>query len=307
MPCGGIGAGSIGRDFRGAFCKFSLRPGFVEQRTDSVKADQFILNVSQDGKTIKQIVLSSAFHQGESPLSSWDFSFPSENIAYRLFLTFHISIFIIIVFRGLYPRSWTRYDVPELKLTVVLKQVTPIIPHDYKDSSLPVTVFVFDVKNDSDQVYDVSITFTFRNGTGKRKAADDVSCTVSDFYKNGIRGALLDHVIDQMNCIYGISGKESDSVLASVCTGFDPNGNGKAFWNALSDNAGRVEGKLENCSNAVSVSLSSRILPNKSKEMQFSLIWHMPTVFFGTRQRPLKRLVLLLGFFFSKNTYTKKT
>ncbi|KAE9548170.1 hypothetical protein FO519_008616 [Halicephalobus sp. NKZ332] len=273
VPCGGIGAGSIGRDFRGAFCKFSLRPGFVEQRTDSVKADQFILNVSQEGKTIKQIVLSSAFHHGESPLASWDFSFPPENVAYR----------------GLYPRSWTKYALPELKLTIVVKQITPIIPHDYKDSSLPLSVFVFEVKNESDEIYDVSITFTFRNGTGKRRLADDVSCTVSEFEKNGIRGALLDHVIDQMNCIYGISGKESDSVKASVCTGFDPNGNGKVFWNTLIDNAGRIEGKLENCSNAVAVGLSSRILPNRNEKIEFSLVWHMPTVFFGTRQRPLKR------------------
>jgi non-lysosomal glucosylceramidase len=37
VPCGGIGSGSIGRDFRGGFCKFSLRPGLVEHKVDVVK------------------------------------------------------------------------------------------------------------------------------------------------------------------------------------------------------------------------------------------------------------------------------
>ncbi|CAI2292465.1 unnamed protein product [Caenorhabditis sp. 36 PRJEB53466] len=44
VPCGGIGCGAIGRDFRGGFCKFSLRPGLVEHKVDVVAADQFILS-----------------------------------------------------------------------------------------------------------------------------------------------------------------------------------------------------------------------------------------------------------------------
>ncbi|VDK21153.1 unnamed protein product [Anisakis simplex] len=40
VPCGGIGCGAIGRDFRGGFCKYSLLPGIVEQHVEGIKANQ---------------------------------------------------------------------------------------------------------------------------------------------------------------------------------------------------------------------------------------------------------------------------
>uniref|UniRef100_A0A7E4ZRX0 Glyco_hydr_116N domain-containing protein n=1 Tax=Panagrellus redivivus TaxID=6233 RepID=A0A7E4ZRX0_PANRE len=278
VPCGGIGAGSIGRDFRGAFCKFSLRPGIVEQRVDAVKADQFILNLSRNGVTLKQIVLSAAFDNGESPLAAWDFGFPAENVAYR----------------GLYPRAWTRYDVPEYNLHIVCRQITPIIPHDYKDSSLPATAFIFDVTKDGDEPIDVSITFAFRNGTGKRRYNDPNSaCETAEFTRGDAHGAHLTHTIGDVDCTYSIAAREDESTKASVCTGFDANGNGRAFWNGLTENAGVIEGEIESANgstlNAVSVSLRKTAEPKAPTSLEFSLVWHMPTVYFGTKLRPLNR------------------
>ncbi|KIH51686.1 hypothetical protein ANCDUO_18224, partial [Ancylostoma duodenale] len=40
VPLGGIGCGSIGTDFRGAFNKFSLIPGVKEQWQGNIKANQ---------------------------------------------------------------------------------------------------------------------------------------------------------------------------------------------------------------------------------------------------------------------------
>ncbi|VDP38988.1 unnamed protein product [Soboliphyme baturini] len=39
VPCGSLGSGSIGRDFRGGFCKFALCPGIVEQHVEQVPFD----------------------------------------------------------------------------------------------------------------------------------------------------------------------------------------------------------------------------------------------------------------------------
>uniref|UniRef100_A0A914Z6B5 Non-lysosomal glucosylceramidase n=1 Tax=Panagrolaimus superbus TaxID=310955 RepID=A0A914Z6B5_9BILA len=276
VPCGGIGAGSIGRDFRGAFCKFSLRPGFVEQRVNAVKGNQFILNLSRNGKTIKQTVLSCAYNSGEAPLSSWDFTFPSENVAYR----------------GLYPRSWTKYDLPEYGITVICRQITPIIPNNYKDSSLPTTVFVFEIMNNSDEAYDATITFTWRSGTGKRRFSDEGECQTAKFQNEHICGALLDHTIDKMQCIYAISALETDENQATICTGFNPNGNGSNFWMQLFENQGKLNnGKIEadNSSSAIATSLTTHLKPKQKRDLEFSLIWHMPIVTFGTKQRNFKR------------------
>lgn len=38
------------------------------------------------------------------------------------------------IFRGLYPRSWTCYDIRELGLTVVIRQISPVLPNNYEVS-----------------------------------------------------------------------------------------------------------------------------------------------------------------------------
>ncbi|PIO67388.1 hypothetical protein TELCIR_10867 [Teladorsagia circumcincta] len=81
VPIGGIGCGSIGTDFRGAFNKFALIPGIKEQFTENIKANQFILTVhSADGKEfIYQSILSAAEFD-DSTLSDWCSHIKGEDI-----------------------------------------------------------------------------------------------------------------------------------------------------------------------------------------------------------------------------------
>ncbi|EYC20291.1 hypothetical protein Y032_0022g553 [Ancylostoma ceylanicum] len=85
VPCGGIGCGAMGRDFRGGFCKFSLRPGLVEHKVDVIPANQFILSVRRDNCCVYQKVLCAAdvVLNGQQ-LSAWDFSFPKKDLHYSV-------------------------------------------------------------------------------------------------------------------------------------------------------------------------------------------------------------------------------
>lgn len=57
-PIGGIGGGTIGRGFKGEFCRFQLCPGIYEYIT--IPECQFIINIRDaDNKTIFQSVLST--------------------------------------------------------------------------------------------------------------------------------------------------------------------------------------------------------------------------------------------------------
>lgn len=120
VPCGGIGSGSIGRDFRGGFCKFGLRPGLVERKVDYVKADQFILNVRRNGSTVQQVVLSAmpeiANNKQDTTLRAWDFSLKPDVVSYV----------------GLFPRSWTKFHFPDLQITIICRQISPVIKDNYK-------------------------------------------------------------------------------------------------------------------------------------------------------------------------------
>lgn len=58
VPLGGIGGGTIGRGFKGEFCRFQMKPGIYEY--DIVDADQFIVTVrNSNGVTTYQNVLST--------------------------------------------------------------------------------------------------------------------------------------------------------------------------------------------------------------------------------------------------------
>lgn len=72
-------------------------------------------------------------------------------------------------YTALYPRSWSEIDLSEYGIKLIGRQVSPIIPHDYKDTSLPCAVFVWSIENTCDKERKVSITFTFKNGTGTKK------------------------------------------------------------------------------------------------------------------------------------------
>lgn len=69
-------------------------------------------------------------------------------------------------YTALYPRSWTEYDIEEPNVKLVCRQISPVIPHNYYDSSLPCAVFVWSAENKSGKDLYVSITFTFQSGNG---------------------------------------------------------------------------------------------------------------------------------------------
>uniref|UniRef100_A0A8R1DJ62 Glycosyl-hydrolase family 116 N-terminal domain-containing protein n=1 Tax=Caenorhabditis japonica TaxID=281687 RepID=A0A8R1DJ62_CAEJA len=280
VPCGGIGCGAIGRDFRGGFCKFSLRPGLVEHNVDVVAADQFIISVRENGACIYQKVLSAAdVRRTSGQLSSWDFGFPKENVNYR----------------GLFPRSWTVYRIPQLEVNVTIRQISPVLPNNYEDSTLPVCLFSIDVENNSvRREYEISIAFAFRNGTGNRRWDREAECSAAKFEdsREAVRGVTLSHSISSMPCTYGLATVINEGTYVSVCERFDPSRNGSAFWTHLQQ-TGDVPND-DGCSAnaremAVSVCNRFKLAPSTRKSHDYALGWDMPKVHFGSIARSYYR------------------
>ncbi|XP_054257293.1 non-lysosomal glucosylceramidase-like, partial [Macrosteles quadrilineatus] len=115
VPLGGIGGGTIGRSFRGEFCRYQMQPGFYEYH--SVDANQFIVTIQNpEGKVVYQQVLSTLSGAEGGKLRSWKWGFPGDQARYT----------------ALYPRSWTEYNIPEHGIKLTCRQVSPVIPHNYK-------------------------------------------------------------------------------------------------------------------------------------------------------------------------------
>ena len=78
---------------------------------------QFIVNIRRKGQTVYQQVLSPLRPDG-GRLDSWNWAFDPAHAHYH----------------GLYPRAWTRYELPGQNVTLICRQISPVFPHDYKVS-----------------------------------------------------------------------------------------------------------------------------------------------------------------------------
>ncbi|GAB6029054.1 Non-lysosomal glucosylceramidase [Chamberlinius hualienensis] len=273
VPLGGIGSGTIGRGFKGEFCRFQLFPGIYKHHI--VKSDAFIASVRKEGKTVYQQVLST--RNCKKSLSAWRWAFPGGDASYT----------------GLFPRSWTVYELKELKIQLVCRQISPVIPHNYKDSCFPVSVFVWDVINNSDDEVEVSITLAFKNGSGGKGDAAGGFWNEPFTYTDGstlVRGINMHQKIRGWKCCIGIAGIEKEGVDITHLNYFNPKGSGEELWTDLLDDGrlnvsnelSQVTEKGQQTASAVCAKVS--VPANQKSQLELCLAWDMPQ--FSFRSNP---------------------
>ncbi|XP_009463414.1 PREDICTED: non-lysosomal glucosylceramidase [Nipponia nippon] len=265
-PLGGIGGGTITRGWRGEFCRWQLNPGIYHYET--VIADQFTVCLRCKGQTVYQQVLSV---ERPSTLQGWNWGYCGHYAFYH----------------ALYPRAWMVYELPGQNVVLTCRQVSPVIPHDYKDSSLPVGVFVWEVENGRDEDVDVSIMFSLQNGTGTK---DDRSGGHWNepfaFEKEGeqVAGVLLHHCTRVNPFTLAISAREKAGTGVTHFTAFNPNpaGSGREVWHALLQ-----DGRLDSPAGESLRPLWDgwRGSREKHRTLELALAWDMPRVHFGSKEK----------------------
>uniref|UniRef100_A0A3Q2XUW4 Non-lysosomal glucosylceramidase n=1 Tax=Hippocampus comes TaxID=109280 RepID=A0A3Q2XUW4_HIPCM len=272
-PLGGIGGGTITRGWRGEFCRWQLTPGMYHYKT--VTANQFTVCLRRGGQTVYQQVLSV---ERPPTLQGWNWGYCGEYAFYH----------------ALYPRAWTVYQLPGQNVTLTCRQVSPVIPHDYQDSCLPVAVFIWDVENKNDYALEVTIMFTMLNGSGHK---DDKSGghwnEPFHLEKQGeaVSGVLLHHSTTVNPYTLCIAAREQPNRDVSHQTAFSPNGTCGHLWGDLIAD-GRLDSptgsspptpKGEKVAAALAVGCS--VLPQGRSTLEFCLAWDMPKITFGSRER----------------------
>lgn len=169
------------------------------------------------------------FSRPKNPLSSWETYINSSKCNYT----------------ALYPRAWSEYDLSDYGIKLVQRQISPIIPHDYKESSLPAAVFVWTVENVCGKDRQVTITFTFKNGAGNKKQDAEGNSETAEFSHGSAKGVSIKQSIADMQCTYCISCKTSSEINLTRCKKFDPTGNGEKLWNDLKENGQLTEVSVE--------------------------------------------------------------
>ncbi|RLM57828.1 non-lysosomal glucosylceramidase isoform X1 [Panicum miliaceum] len=297
VPLGGIGAGSIGRSYTGNFQRWQLFPGTCEDKP--VLANQFSAFISrQDGRKY-----STVLHPGKpdlpkgsdiSGIGSWDWNMSGQHSTYH----------------ALYPRAWTVYDEPDPELNIVCRQISPIIPHNYQQSSYPAAVFTFTVTNSGHTAADVTLLFTWANSVGGKSDLTGYHSNSSMIEKDGVHGILLHHrtADGQPPITFAIAAQEKEDIHISECPYFVISGSSDGFtakdmWNSVKEHGSFDQLdpiKTSMCSKpgssiGAAIAASLKIAPKATQDVSFSLAWACPEVKFSSGKTYHRRYTKFYG------------
>ncbi|XP_045495199.1 non-lysosomal glucosylceramidase [Colias croceus] len=284
-PIGGIGGGTIGRGFKGEFCRFQLYPGLYEYVT--VPECQFIVNIrNEKNETIFQSVLSTYDKPKKAP-STWEWNLKGSDCEYT----------------ALYPRAWTTYDLTKYGVKLVCRQISPVIPHNYKDSSLPCAVFVFSAKNVSNERRTVNITFTWTEvlaGPNKRK--NSAKLDLERYSEDNTCGVTLEQKICDTPITFTIAKnkKDNETIHEGYCLWNSTKGS-NYVWDCIKNNGklqpdpsqtptppkttdkdpkkdDKEKPKKIYKNDSVGLSNTMTLDPGGCGLSEFCLVWDMPTI-----------------------------
>jgi len=298
VPLGGLGCGSITRGCFGDFNRWALKPGDYSYRT--VAADQFSLRVSREGTKPQAIVLNPN-QTKEKTLQDWGWGLDPARVTYR----------------ALFPRAWHDYQDPLPGLKLSCRQVSPVIPHNYRESSFPVSTFVWQVENTELTKADVSLMFTFQNGTGgmnDRKGGHTNHPINEEGEPGEIFGIELRHKHRHPKPLspgeklseqsyyedllsFGIGALVAEEVHVSRQTWQITKAGGKNLWQSFLNNgelSNHVDQSPSQADTAIGAAVCAQVSipPGESREIVFGLVWDMPVARFpggtGWRRRYTK-------------------
>lgn len=272
-PLGGFGAGTFARTYRGDFARWHLHTGYHVYR--SIPACAQLLSVRSGGEPLDAFAIGPTPSGGE--LARWRFR--TKGFTYR----------------ALYPFSWYEGDAAGGRLGWRITQFSPVLPHNYRDSSLPVAVLRGTLHNTGREPLDVRLATSWEN-LSLTAPGEPVPGGTLHRVDRIEEGDALSLWMGRQNPRHS-SGEEGAFVLATdaatpfVLPSFDPSSDGTSLWDVLADSPREVreasvpgEGRA-----AGAVGGALTLAPGETREITFSLAWHFPVFAFGGGRRWYRR------------------
>jgi non-lysosomal glucosylceramidase len=283
-PIGGIGAGSIGRTQRGDFARWHLDIG--RHRFESIAASQFSLFVD-DGSSRSAHVLSTIRPEG---LPTWGFDLPVGAGTYH----------------ALYPYAWYDVDWDALPVRVVQRQFSPVIAHNYRESSYPVAIFETTIENRSAAAVTAGLMFSWQNVLGRAAGLDGAGGQRhAAIRRDGLAGVVLEGPSGAAGSAadgtFAILAPESPDVDLSATPMFAVEDGAADLWQDFADD-GRLRAAgggavIAPAGGPVGAALAATVTlaPGESKMVPFVLAWDIPLAEFAVGTRWHRRYTSFFG------------
>ena len=300
-PAGGLGAGAFEWTMSGHFKTWFLKPGWYVDET--VWANAFHVFMKSGRTKIAQTLATGAPPDGA--LGAWAWNYPAGAGRYY----------------ALFPKSGFSYESnPAFPVKLAVTQFSPVIPHNYKETSYPVAVYKWIASNPGPRPAELSVMLTWENMVGweprlktaaraadfgwNRRAAGRVNEVVRDGRMTGIvfgrpsRDPRTGNALSGTMCIAAesIPGKAEVFVQAD----FDPRGDGAGVWTtfaadgALSNSErSRTAGAQDGLAGALAVRLT--LAPGERVEFPIAVAWDFPYAEFEPGVRHLRKYTAFFG------------
>jgi non-lysosomal glucosylceramidase len=300
-PAGGIGAGAYEWTMSGHFRTWFLKPGWYVDNT--VWADAFHVFM-QSGRTKVAQTLATGAPPDES-LGAWAWNYPAGAGSYY----------------ALYPKSGFSYEAnPAFPVELAVTQLSPVIPHNYKETSYPVAVYKWIARNPGRRPARLSVMLTWENMVGwapRQKTA----ARATDFgWDRGVAGRVNEVVRDgrMTGVVFGRANQDprtGNAMSGSMCIAaeavpgkaevyvqadFDPRGDGAEVWSSFSADgtlsnrdASRTTGARDALAGALAVRLT--LAPGERVEFPIVVAWDFPYAEFEAGVRHLRKYTAFFG------------
>ncbi|MFX1282987.1 MAG: GH116 family glycosyl hydrolase [Promethearchaeota archaeon] len=287
VPLGGLGAGSIGRTYRGDFARWHLEIG--KHKFETIDANQFSVFVSQKDESDAHVL--SSLKESDTDLK-WNWDMPVGAGTYY----------------GLFPKAWYDYNWKELPVNLLQKQFSPIIPKNYKESSYPVGVFEWAVENPTNESIIVGLMFTWQNLVGSicntdHPLMDKYNYAFTSDDKN-MTGIILtrdkETVEEEWDGSFALVTQNSPNWTISYRSCFSVSSGGSDVWQDFA-----TDGKLDNINNTdhadiledigAALSVTLELDPSEQQIIPFILAWDFPITEFDWNRQWYKRYTRFFG------------
>lgn len=268
MPIGGIGTGGIMYNISGSFGPFYMKPQVYEERF--LKQAAFHIREESKGKIIAHTLAT------EDVLPAWN-KLQKGDATYR----------------ALFPKATFDYDV--FRSDISLLYFSPFISDNYKETSYPIGMFLFKVKNNKPETVKLSFMFTFPNAP--YIVMNDTMCGKSPL--RPCRYGLYNRVAknkDYTSILLGANDSRNveETQNTAWCIAapakatyvdlWDGEGDGSDVWEDFMN-----DGRLSNqalCKTSITPSgalcVSIQLKPGQETVVPFALSWYFPLTTFGS-------------------------
>ena len=269
VPLGGIGAGKIELLTDGSFGNLTINNNW-DRPLERLPGSFFAIRATTRSENAEAVVARAL-----SLRSKYDFP-TVQSVRYY----------------GQFPRAEVEFADPALPVEVALHAYSPIIPHQLKDSSLPVALFTFTLTNTSKQAAEISLAFSWENvlgrgGTAQTVWQDRTGNSQAIRAEAGLVGLSFSTSQKaegpRQNVIgdYALAAVDADGKVTTMPY-WNAAGNGDDFWTAFTDGElfgekpDPIVGKEGSIHPAGVVAVTIDLAAGASKTVRFVLAWNMP-------------------------------